>query len=53
MVVRLAGLLPAERAASPIDTALDSAIITALKARDPIMLAKLDAVCARMTAAQR
>ena len=51
LVIRLAGLLPAERVASPIDTALNSAIITAPEARDPIMLAKLDAVCARMTAA--
>ena len=53
LVVRLAGLLPAEREASPIDTALDSAIITAPDARDAAMLAKLDAVCARVTAAQR
>jgi 5'-methylthioadenosine phosphorylase len=53
LVVRLAGLLPADRGASPIDTALDSAIITAPDARDPAMLAKLDAVCARVTAAQR
>ncbi|MBA3666725.1 MAG: S-methyl-5'-thioadenosine phosphorylase [Sphingomonas sp.] len=53
LVVRLAGLLPAERGASPIDTALDRAIITAPDARDPAMLAKLDAVCARVTAAQR
>jgi len=53
LVVRLAGLLPADRGASPIDTALDSAIITVRDARDPAMLAKLDAVCARVTAAQR
>lgn len=53
LVVRLAGFLPAERAASPIDTALDSAIITAPEARDPALLAKLDAICARVTAAQR
>ena len=53
LVVRLAGLLPAERRASPIDTALDSAIITAPDARDPVLLAKLDAVCARVIAAQR
>ena len=53
LVDRLAGLLPAERAPSPIDTALDSAIITAPEARDPILLAKLDAVCARVTATQR
>lgn len=53
LVDRLAGLLPAEREPSPIDTALDSAIITAPEARDPILLAKLDAVCARVTATQR
>ena len=53
LVVRLAGLLPSRRAPSPIDTALDSAIITAPEARDPLMLAKLDAVCARVIAAQR
>ena len=53
LVVRLAGLLPTERRASPIDTVLDSAIITAPEARDPVLLAKLDAVCARVTAAQR
>jgi 5'-methylthioadenosine phosphorylase len=39
--------LPAERTPSPIDTVLDSAIITAPESRDPAMLAKLDAICAR------
>lgn len=53
LVVRLAGLLPADREPSPIDTALDSAIITAPEARDPMMLAKLDAVCARVAGCQR
>ena len=53
LVVRLAQLLPSARAPSPIDTALDSAIITAPEARDPALLAMLDAVCARVTAAQR
>ena len=53
LVARLAELLPAERGASPIDTALDGAIITAHEARDPVLLAKLDAVCARVIAAQR
>jgi 5'-methylthioadenosine phosphorylase len=48
MVEALAEALPAERAPSPIDTVLDSAIITAPGSRDPAMLAKLDAVCARM-----
>ena len=53
LVVRLAELLPPKRAPSAIDTALDSAIITAPEARDPALLAKLDAVCARVTAAHR
>ena len=53
LVVRLAELLPSERPPSPIDTVLDSAIITAPEARDPVLLARLDAVCARVTAAQR
>ncbi|MBV8687974.1 MAG: S-methyl-5'-thioadenosine phosphorylase [Alphaproteobacteria bacterium] len=44
----LARALPPERAPSPIDTALDDAIITAPEARDPAMLAKLDAVCRRL-----
>jgi len=53
LVVRLAGFLPAERPASPIDTVLDTAIITMPEARDAALLAKLDAVCARVLAAQR
>ena len=53
LVVHLAELLPAERLPSPIDTTLDTAIITAPTARDPALLAKLDAVCGRVTAAQR
>ena len=53
LVVRLADLLPPERPPSPIDTMLDSAIITAPEARDPALLAKLDAVCARALSAQR
>jgi len=47
MVEEFAGALPAERAPSPIDTTLDSAIITAPDARDPAMLRKLDSVCRR------
>lgn len=47
MVEALAEALPAERAPCPIDTALDSALITAPESRDPAMLAKLDAICAR------
>jgi 5'-methylthioadenosine phosphorylase len=52
MVEAFAASLPAERPASPIDTSLDTAIITAPQARDPRMLAKLDAVARRWLAAQ-
>ncbi len=47
LVRRLVDLLPAERAASPLDTALDGAIITAPEARDWAMKAKLSAVAGR------
>lgn len=47
MVVQLLRTLPAERTPSPIDTCLDSAIITAKGARDPALVAKLDAVAWR------
>jgi 5'-methylthioadenosine phosphorylase len=43
----LAERLPAERPPSPIDTALDGAIITAPAARDPAMLGKLSAIVGR------
>ncbi|MFM5924964.1 MAG: S-methyl-5'-thioadenosine phosphorylase [Novosphingobium sp.] len=39
--------LPGERGASPIDTALDNAIMTARDARDPVLIAKLNAVAGR------
>lgn len=48
MVLNLLRALPRERAASPIDTCLDSALITAPSARDPALLAKLDAVAGRV-----
>ena len=48
LVDALARALPRERTPSPIDTALDMALITAPSARDPAMLAKLDAVCRRV-----
>ena len=48
LVVELARALPEAREASPIDTVLDAALITAPEARDPAMLQKLDAVCGRM-----
>ncbi len=47
LVLELARLLPAQRAPSPIDTVLDSAIITPPEARDPTLLAKLDAIYPR------
>lgn len=48
LVVELARALPAARVPSPIDTCLDVALITAPDARDPAMLAKLDAVAGRV-----
>jgi 5'-methylthioadenosine phosphorylase len=48
LVEALARALPVNRAPSPIDTNLDSALITAPGARDPAMLAKLDAICRRV-----
>ena len=47
MVEAFARSLPARREPSPIDTALDSAVITAPDSRDPAMLARLDAICSR------
>jgi 5'-methylthioadenosine phosphorylase len=48
LVVELARALPPERSPSTIDTNLDTALITAPGARDPAMLARLDAVCRRI-----
>jgi 5'-methylthioadenosine phosphorylase len=48
MVLNLLRALPSERTASPIDTCLDTALITAPHARDPDLLAKLDAVAGRV-----
>ena len=48
LVVALACALPERREPSPIDTNLDTALITAPEARDPAMLARLDAVCRRV-----
>ena len=48
MVEALAQALPKGRTPSPIDTTLDTALITAPSARDPAMVAKLDAVCSRL-----
>ncbi len=47
MVMHLLRSLPDTREPSPIDTCLDTALITAPSARDPELLAKLDAVAGR------
>ena len=44
----LAALLPETRAPSPIDTALDGAIITSAEQRNPVLVAKLSAVAGRV-----
>ncbi len=46
-VVALAGLLPQLRTPSPIDRALDGAIMTAPAQRDPVLVARLGAVAGR------
>ena len=48
MVTTLLRGLPAVREASPIDTCLDTALITAPHAREPELLARLDAVAGRV-----
>ncbi len=48
LVERFVEALPAERTPSPLDTVLDHALITAPDARDPAVLAKLDAVAGRV-----
>jgi len=52
LVLELARALPARRPLSPIDTNLDTALITAPSARDPAMLARLDAICRRALSPQ-
>ncbi|PZN94635.1 MAG: S-methyl-5'-thioadenosine phosphorylase [Alphaproteobacteria bacterium] len=49
-VTALVRALPATRPASPIDTVLDTALITAPDARDPALLGRLDAILARVHA---
>ncbi len=44
----LAAALPSEREASPIDTALDGAIVTPEDWRDPVLVARLGAVAGRV-----
>jgi 5'-methylthioadenosine phosphorylase len=48
LVEHLARSLPAVRTPSPIDRALDFAIITAPDVRDPALMSKLDAVAGRV-----
>lgn len=47
-VARMAAALPDVRGASPIDRALEHAIVTAPGARDPAAIARLDAVAGRV-----
>ncbi|MDJ0979948.1 MAG: S-methyl-5'-thioadenosine phosphorylase [Erythrobacter sp.] len=53
MVVKLVEDLPKKRKASPIDTVLDTAIITAPEEQDPETMAKLDAVGKRLFAKKK
>ena len=48
MVTNFIKALPETRAPSPIDTALDDAVITAPDEHDPALMAKLDAVARRL-----
>jgi 5'-methylthioadenosine phosphorylase len=48
MVGELVRALPPERTPSPIDTALDGAILTAPSARDPALLARNEAILSRV-----
>ena len=47
-IEKLCALLPDRREPSPIDTALEYAIITAPKQRDATLMTKLDAVAGRV-----
>lgn len=47
-IERLIAALPETRTPSPIDTALDNALMTAPAHRDPALLARLDAVAGRV-----
>ena len=51
LVRRLALALPPRRDASPIDTCLDGAIVTAPGVRDPAMVDQLAAVAGRVLGA--
>lgn len=52
LIVELAVGLPKERLPSPIDTVLDTALITPPAARDPALMAKLDAICGSVRSRQ-
>ena len=47
-LVQLAGLLPKTRKTSPIDTVLDTAIVTSRDKWNPLLKARLDAVASRL-----
>lgn len=49
LVIELAALLPERRDVSPLDTVLDSALITDSRHYDPAMLERLDAIVRRVT----
>ena len=51
MLVALAQDLPEVREPSPIDTHLDTALVTAPDARDPDLVARLDAILRRVSKA--
>jgi len=53
LIVELAKSLPKTREPSPIDSALDGAILTAPEARDPALVARLDAICGRVLGASQ
>jgi 5'-methylthioadenosine phosphorylase len=53
LIVELARALPKRRDPSPIDTALDTALITPTALRSAELVAKLDAICRRAFALQR
>ena len=52
LIVELARSLPEHRPPSPIDTVLDTALITPPQARSPELVAKLDAICSRRFSAE-
>ncbi len=52
LIVELARTLPEHRSPSPIDTVLDTALITSPQWRSAELVAKLDAICARAFSCQ-